>query len=87
MQTHKNAKLRDNVIVAPAPPVAPKPKIGLTGSSAAGTTRSPRFELEGKKWMIECQRNNQNLTVKNADMSQSVYIYQCEHSAVKEPIL
>ena len=81
MQTHKNSKLRD----ISGPPVAPKPKHGLTGSSSVGPSisiRSPKFELEGKKWVIEYHRNNPNLSIKNPDMSQSVYIFQCEASSV-----
>jgi len=85
MQTHKNSKLRDGTI----PMVAPKPKPALTGSVSVGfsgqssSIRSPRFELEGKKWMIENHRNNQNLSIKNPDMSQSVYVFQCEGSTIK----
>ena len=85
MQTHKNSKLRDGSVQT----VAPKPKPALTGSVSVGLTgqsvsvRSPRFELVGKKWMIENHRNNQQLSIKNPDMSQSVYIFQCEGSTVK----
>ena len=82
MQTHKNSKLRgDNF----GPPVAPKPKMGLTGSASVGPSvsiRLPKFELEGKKWLIENQRNNSNLSIKNPDMSQSVYVFQCDGSNV-----
>jgi hypothetical protein len=57
MQTHKNPSLRDN-----APIVAPKPKAGSPPAAAkAAPQRPPRFELEGKKWAVEFQRNNQNL--------------------------
>ncbi len=59
MQTHKNPSLRDN-----APIVAPKPKAGLPPAAVAAKAapqRPPRFELEGKKWAVEFQRNNQDL--------------------------
>jgi hypothetical protein len=88
LETQRGSRLREN----PAPPVAPKPKAGLTGSASVGFTgsvgpnvsiRAPRFELEGKKWVIENHRNNPNLSIRDADMSQSVYVYQCDGSTVK----
>lgn len=81
MQTHKNPSLRDN-----APIVAPKPKAGSPPAAVAAKAapqRPPRFELEGKKWAVEFQRNNQDLVIQNTDMNQSVYIYRCEGSTVK----
>ena len=44
---------------------AAKPKAGSPPASAAkpvaAPARPPKFELEGKKWAIEFQKNNQNL--------------------------
>ena len=45
--------------------LASKPKAGSPPASgpkaAAPAARPPKFELDGKKWAIEFQKNNQNL--------------------------
>ena len=43
---------------------AAKTKAGsppASGAKVAAPARPPRFELDGKKWAIEFQKNNQNL--------------------------
>lgn len=77
MQTHKNANIR---ISGPAPAVighaptslAPKPSI----------EKPPVFARDGKKWLIENQKNNTNLVVDNAEMNNVVYIFKCINSTI-----
>lgn len=76
MQTHKNPSMR---ISGPAPAV-----IGQTSSSAPKPVveKPPVFARDGKKWLIENQKNNSNLVVDGADMNNVVYIFKCVNSTV-----
>lgn len=82
MQTHKNPSLRTGPAPFSKPNVAPKP-----GSSApAGPKvieRPPRKELEGKKWLIEYQKNQTGIIINETEMNQVVYIYKCEGSTIQ----
>lgn len=77
MQTHKNPNMR---ISGPAPAVI--------GSSSSSTTpkpvaeKPPVFAREGKKWLIENQKNNSNLVVDCAEMNNVVYIFKCINSTI-----
>ena len=80
MQTHKNPNLRTGPTPSAAKPnLAPKP--GPT--SAAAPSRPPRKELEGKKWMVEYQKNQTSLMISETEMNQVVYIYKCEGSTIQ----
>ncbi|XP_050526087.1 adenylyl cyclase-associated protein 1 [Daktulosphaira vitifoliae] len=77
MQTHKNPNMR---ISGPAPAVI--------GSSSSSTTpklvaeKPPVFARDGKKWLIENQKNNTNLVVDGAEMNNVVYIFKCINSTI-----
>ncbi|XP_053207286.1 adenylyl cyclase-associated protein 1-like [Panonychus citri] len=77
-QTHKNPALRSS---GPAPYKAPSSTSQPVVKSVA-PPKPPRFELEGKKWMIEYQSGKRDLTVSDTDMSQSVNIYKCKDCLV-----
>ena len=47
------------------------------------TNKPPRMELDGKKWMIEYQKNQTNLIVSDTEMRQNVYIFKCEGSTIQ----
>ncbi|XP_030753410.1 adenylyl cyclase-associated protein 2 [Sitophilus oryzae] len=80
MQTHKNTALRQGP--APfKPPVASKPVFG--GAQAAPADKAPVFSHEGKKWLIEYQKNRQDLVVDNAEMNNVVYLFKCENTTVQ----
>ena len=76
MKTHKNPNLRGS---GPAPPVKGKspPK------STTTMTKTPKFELEGKKWNVEYQVKNQGIVIGQTEVNQSVYICKCEGSTIK----
>lgn len=76
MQTHKNATLR----TGPAPFKAPASNV--TSVAPAAVDKPPKFVRDGKKWLIEYQKNNSNLVVDNAEMNNVVYIYKCQNSSV-----
>lgn len=80
MQTHKNPTLR----TGPAPFKTPTQFGSSSGGSCAtaAVAKEPVFSRDGKKWLIEYQRNNRNLLVENAEMNNVVYVYKCEGSTL-----
>lgn len=78
MQTHKNPTLR----TGPAPFKTPSHSITASSVSAAPTIKDPVFMRDGKKWLIEHQRNNPALLVDNPEMNNVVYMFKCEGSTL-----
>uniref|UniRef100_A0A2M4A5S5 Putative adenylate cyclase-associated protein cap/srv2p n=1 Tax=Anopheles triannulatus TaxID=58253 RepID=A0A2M4A5S5_9DIPT len=81
MQTHKNPSLRSG----PAPYKAPPTTVtnGTRLASAPAVSKPPTFTRDGKKWLIEYQKNNTNLLVENAEMNNVVYMFRCEGSTLQ----
>jgi adenylyl cyclase-associated protein len=80
MQTHKNPGLRSG----PAPYKGPapfKPAIAVKPVKAP-TDKPPVFNRDGKKWIIEHQKNNPNLLIENAEMNNVVYMFKSEKSTL-----
>ncbi|XP_041449750.1 adenylyl cyclase-associated protein 1 isoform X2 [Drosophila obscura] len=79
MQTHKNPSLR----TGPAPFKTPA-QSGSSGAgpSASAAAKEPVFTRDGKKWLIEYQKNNTGLLVDNAEMNNVVYVFRCEGSTL-----
>lgn len=82
MQTHKNPGLRSG----PAPfkasgPTPFKPVIAAKPNSAPAD-KPPVFNRDGKKWIIEYQKNNRGLVVENAEMNNVVYMFKSENSTL-----
>ncbi|KAH8298191.1 hypothetical protein KR018_010572 [Drosophila ironensis] len=79
MQTHKNPSLRSG----PAPFKAPAQYGASAGApAAAAPAKEPVFTRDGKKWIIEYQKNNTGLLVENAEMNNVVYVFRCEGSTL-----
>lgn len=80
MQTHKNPSLR----TGPAPFKSPAQYGASSGASPSGPApvKPPVFERDGKKWIIEYQKNNLGLRVENAEMNNVVYMFRCEGSTL-----
>lgn len=79
MQTHKNTTLRSG----PAPFKAPSSNVAAVNNKpAAAAVKTPVFERDGKKWLIEHQKNNTGLVVDQAEMNNVVYVFKCENSTV-----
>ncbi|XP_058126069.1 microtubule-associated protein futsch isoform X2 [Anopheles ziemanni] len=81
MQTHKNPGLRSG----PAPYKAPAGVSNGTKSvapPAAAVAKPPTFTRDGKKWLIEYQKNNHGLVVDQAEMNNVVYMFRCEGSTL-----
>ncbi|GFR30967.1 adenylyl cyclase-associated protein [Trichonephila clavata] len=60
------------VVQGKAPPIA-KPEV----------TRPPKFNLEGRKWVVEYQKNQHQLRIENDDMSQSLAMFKCENVSLQ----
>lgn len=72
MQTHKNPNLREG----PVPYKAPTQFAGKTVAPVAPVEKAPVFTRDGKKWLIEHQKNNSGLLVENAEMNNVVYMFK-----------
>src|SRR5699024_8741615 len=53
---------------------------GTVTKAAAPAKLPPKFELEGKKWLVENHQGNKSLTITDTNMSQSVNVYNCTDS-------
>ncbi|XP_071441091.1 adenylyl cyclase-associated protein 1 isoform X2 [Hetaerina americana] len=83
MQTHKNQTLRSG----PAPFKAPSGDASIKGYApvrgpGAHSEKPPVFTRDGKKWLVEYQKNNSSLVVENAEMNNVVYMFRCEGSTL-----
>lgn len=79
MQTHKNTTLRSGPAPFKAPTATTKP---VAASKPIADSKPPVFTRDGKKWLIEYQKNNSTLLVDEAEMNNVVYIFKCENSTV-----
>jgi len=77
--THKNPSLRGDGVVK-AKEKSPTPG---TTKVVQQVTKPPKFELEGKKWIVEFHKGNNNLAIDRTEVNQSVYVYKCEGSTLK----
>merc|ERR1719361_2998048 len=58
---------------------SPKP----SPAAKAAPAKPPKFELEGKKWVVEYHKNNPSLVIEETETNQSVYVFRCEGSTLK----
>lgn len=79
MQTHKNTALRSGPAPFKAPVSLPSPG---NRAPAPAADKPPVFTRDGKKWLIEYQKNNPNLLVENAEMNNMVYLFKCDGSTL-----
>merc|ERR1712226_826672 len=56
--------------------------MGTYGKTVAADKPS-RFELDGKKWVVEFMKNNPRGHISQTEPNQTVYIYKCEGTTVK----
>jgi len=81
-KTHKNPNLRgSSAVPAKSKPAVP-PKNNFGGGNA-GVSRPPKLQLDGKKWLVEYQKGNNNIDISDTEKNHSVYIYKCDTSAIK----
>jgi len=50
---------------------------------SAKTAAVEKFELDGKKWLVEHFDNNNNIQIPDVKPNQSVSIYKCQNSVIK----
>ena len=80
MKTHKNPDLRGN---APIPAKKEKSSSPPKYGASTATQKPPKFQLEGKKWIVEFQRNNSGIVIEDTEVNQSVYVYKCDGSTIQ----
>ncbi|KAJ3047457.1 F-actin-capping protein subunit alpha [Rhizophlyctis rosea] len=79
--THKNPELRASSVVKGADAPAPAP--AKTFGGGAAPKAPPKFALEGNKWVVENQVNNQNIVIDQTELKHVVYIYNCQGSTIQ----
>jgi adenylyl cyclase-associated protein len=75
---NKNQEQKSSVVPAE---VASK-KSGAAPKAAAGQKKgTPKFELQGNKWLVEWQENT-TIDITETEVKQVIYIYKCEKAVV-----
>jgi len=78
--THKNPELRATSVV----PATSAPKKAAPAAAKAGPKKgTPKFELQGNKWVIEFQDGNKSIEINDPEPKQAVYIYKSDNSVIK----
>merc|ERR1712212_1027885 len=69
----------------PKPKAAPAPAKSTPKvfKAATASEKPPSLHQDGKKWIVEYFKGDQNITIDQIEMNQSVYIFKCEGSAIK----
>ena len=78
--THKNPELRGTSVV-PAE-IATK-KAPAPSAKVAAKKGTPKFELQGNKWVVEFQDGNKNIEINQTEPKQAVYIYKSDNAVIK----
>jgi len=76
-KTHKNPALRGDGLVKAKENGVAAPQNGNQ------STKPPRLELEGKRWYVEHQKNNDCVVIGDTEPNQSVYLFKCDNSTVQ----
>lgn len=77
--THKNPELRASSVVKEVGG-GTKPKAKSWGGAPKGDAK---LALEGNKWVVEYQNNNQSVVIEETEAKQTVYIYGCMNTVVQ----
>ncbi|GFY48626.1 adenylyl cyclase-associated protein [Trichonephila inaurata madagascariensis] len=64
-------------------PHAPPVVQGKVPAAKLEVTRPPKLHLEGRKWVVEYQKNQHELRIENNDMSQSLAMFKCENVSLQ----
>jgi adenylyl cyclase-associated protein len=68
----------DRPIPVPKAKAAPAP----APAKAAAPAKPPKFGLNGKKWEVEFQKDNQSIVIEESNVKQACYIYKCVNSVI-----
>ncbi len=79
----KNRTDRTGVVGAVEPKSAPV----AAKAVALPVAKPPKFALEGKKWSVEHQVDNDSMSVPDANMSQFVYMFKCSGKAKRSVLV
>lgn len=83
MQTHKNPTLRTGPAASYKGPIPFKPTIATKpGAKITPIEKPPVFNRDGKKWIIEYQKNNKDMVIDGAEMNNVVYMFKSDNSTL-----
>lgn len=82
MQTHKNPSLRTGPAPFKTPVVGNAIPTKTVPPANAPIDKPPVFTRDGKKWLIEYQKDNDDLVVDNAEMNNVIYMFRCQDSTL-----
>lgn len=75
-KTHKNPTLRKT---GPVPSKGGQKDAAAPVAAKPAKKKTPVFELQGgKKWIVEHQEERRDLVISDAEMNQTIYVYQCK---------
>merc|ERR1712240_56702 len=60
-----------------------KPKTTPSYGKAVAADKPSRFELDGKKWVVEYMKDNPSVNISDAQPNQTVYIFKCTGTTIK----
>jgi len=75
---NKNQEQKSSVVPAE---VASKKSAGAPKAAAGQKKGTPKFELQGNKWLVEWQENT-TIDITETEVKQVIYIYKCEKAVV-----
>jgi len=67
----------DRPIPVPKAKAAP-----AAAAKAAAVVKPPKFGLNGKKWEVEFQKDNQTIVIDDSNAKQACYIYKCVNCVI-----
>ncbi|KAI8921196.1 adenylate cyclase associated N terminal-domain-containing protein [Powellomyces hirtus] len=79
--THKNPELRAASVVKAG--AVPSGGERAPAAKAAAPKAPPKLQLDGSKWAIENQMNNNEICIEPTEFRQVAYIYNCQNSTIQ----
>ena len=79
-QTHKNPALKASSVV---PASAARSGTASYAGQKAIVMKPPKFELEGKKWLLEYINGRKDIVIEGTEMNQSINLYKCVDTIVQ----
>jgi len=78
----KNKYVEGQSSVVPAEVATKKPAAAPKAAAGAQKKGTPKFELQGNKWLVEWQENT-TIDITETEVKQVIYVYKCEKVVVK----
>jgi len=79
----KSKNLKDQPTLTPVTTFKPTPTTTTTKPESKDSNKPPRVALDGKKWVVEYQKDKKDIVITDTNASQVIYIYRCSNSTVQ----